>query len=368
MLESRDAIQNDVLKTALRNQWLDAGYARIQSIYKNYTVRVFIQAVLTIWAVMSITFVLVRFMPGNPVDVLIEQILTQEGISYQEAYDRVAASFNIDPDATYLDQYVVWFGDLLRLDLGTSITSPGTKIIDEIARFLPWTLFAVGTGLLVSFVLGIVLGMMMAYYRDSVLDHVLSLVSSFFTGVPNYIWGLLIIIGPGISWHWFDVGAVRGTYDPGLTPGLNFEFIVSVVEHALLPIITYILATLGGWMLSMKSSTTSVLNDDYVNVAEARGLNDRRIITSYVGRNAALPLFTQLSISVGFVLGSGVVIEEIFVYWGFGHYLFQAITVRDYTAVQGAVLILTMAVVFSNLFADLTYGLLDPRVRVSGEK
>ena len=153
-----------------------------------------------------------------------------------------------------------------------------------------------------------------------------------------------------------------------MTPGLNFEFIASVIEHGLLPITTYVLATLGGWMLSMKSSTTSVLNDDYVNVAEARGLKDRRIITSYVGRNAALPLFTQLSISVGFVLGSGVVIEEIFVYWGFGHYLFQAITVRDYTGVQGAVLILTMAVVFSNLFADLTYGLLDPRVRITGEK
>ena len=337
-------------------------------IHKNYNVRIFAQAIVTIWAVMSITFVLVRLMPGNPVDVLVEQILANEGISYQEAYERVAASFNISPDASMLDQYLDWFRDLLRFDLGTSITSPGTKVVDEIARFLPWTLFAVGSGLLISFVLGIVLGMMMAYYRDSVLDHTLSLVSSFFTGVPNYIWGLLIIIGPGIAWSWFDPGAVRGTYNPDYTPGLNIEFIFSVVKHGLLPIITYVVATLGGWMLSMKSSTTSVLNDDYVNVAEARGLKDRRIITSYVGRNAALPLFTQLSLSVGFVLGSGVVIEEIFVYWGFGHYLFASIVVRDYTSIQGAVLILTMAVVFANLFADLTYGLLDPRVRISGEK
>ena len=121
-------------------------------------------------------------------------------------------------------------------------------------------------------------------------------------------------------------------------------------------------------MLNMKSSTMGVLNEDYVNVAEARGLKDKRIITSYVGRNAALPLFTQLTIAVGFVLGSGVVIEEILVYWGIGHYLFQAITVRDYTSMQGVFLILTMAVVFSNLFADLTYGLLDPRVRISGER
>ena len=335
--------------------------------FRNYTVRVFVQAIVTIWAVMTITFFLVRFMPGNPIDVLIEQILNQEAISYQEAYDRVAASFNIDPDASKLDQYLIWLSDLVQFDLGTSITSPGTRVIDEIARFLPWTIFAVGSGLLISFVLGIVLGMMMAYYRGSVLDHILSLVSSFMTGVPNYIWGLLIIIVVGIQWKVFNVGAVRATYDINLTPGLNLEFIVSVFKHATLPIITYVVATLGSWMLSMKSSTMSVLNEDYVHVAEARGLKDQRIITSYVGRNAALPLFTQLSISVGFVLGSGVVIEEIFVYWGIGHYLFQSITVRDYTSMQGVFLIITTSIVLGNLVADLTYGFLDPRVRISGE-
>ena len=338
----------------------------LRKIIRNYTVRKFLQAILTIWAVMSITFFLVRLMPGNPVDVLIEQILALEAISYQEAYDRVAASFNIDPDASRLDQYFDWLFDVLRLDLGTSITSPGTKVTDEIARFLPWTVFAVGAGLLISFVLGILLGMVMAYYRDSALDHSLSLFSSFITGVPNYIWGLLIIIVILVPIQ--TVGALRGTYDLALTPGFNLPFILSVLIHATLPIITFIVASLGTWMLNMKSSTMGVLNEDYVNVAEARGLKDKRIITSYVGRNASLPLFTQLTISVGFVLGSGVIIEEIFVYWGIGHYLFQSVTVRDYTSMQGVFLILTMSIVFSNLFADLTYGFLDPRVRISGEK
>ena len=346
----------------------DRLYDVAQSIYRNYTARVFLQALITIWAVMSLTFLLVREMPGNPIDVLIEQILTAEGVSYQEAYDRVAASFNFDTSATLGEQYLDWFGDLIRLDLGKSITSPGTKVIDEIARFLPWTLFAVGSGLIISFVVGIAAGMPMAYYRGSKLDHSLSFLSSFTTGVPNYIWGLLIIIGPGISWRWFDIGALRGTYDAGLTPGLNLPFILSALEHAALPVFTYVIAILGTWMLSMKSSTTGVLNEDYVNVAEARGLKERTVISSYVGRNAALPLFTQLTISIGFVLSSGVVVEEIFVYWGIGHYLFQSITVRDYTSLQGVVLLLTATIVFSNLFADLTYGLLDPRVRVSGEK
>ncbi len=337
-------------------------------ILKSYPVQIVLQALLTILAVMTFTFVLIRLMPGNPIEVLVEQILANEGIAYEEAYDRVAASFDIDPNASLLDQYLAWLWDLLRLDLGESITSPGTRVVDEILRFLPWTVFAVGAGLLISFVLGIVLGMLMAYYRNSSLDYALSLFASFMTGIPNYIWGLLIVIVLGIHLNWFSVGELRGTYDPGLTPGFNLAFLWSVVEHAMLPIVTYVVSALGGWMLNMKSSTMSVLNEDYVNVAEARGLQDSRIIFSYVGRNASLPLFTQLTISIGFVLGSGVVIEEIFVYWGIGHYLFQSITVRDYTSMQGVFLILTMTVVLANVFADLTYGWLDPRVRISGER
>ena len=344
----------------------DQFYDALYKIIKNHTVRIFLQAIVTIWAVATITFFLVRLMPGNPLDVLIEQILALEGISYQEAYDRVAASFNIDPDASRLDQYFAWLGDLLRFDLGTSITSPGTRVIDEIARFLPWTIFAVGAGLLISFVTGILLGIVMAYYRDSALDHSLSFFASFTAGVPNYIWGLLIIILILVPLE--IVGELRGTHDPSLTPGFNLPFILDILKHAALPIITYVVASLGTWMLNMKSSTMSVLNEDYVNVAEARGLKDRRISTAYIGRNASLPLFTQLTIGVGFVLGSGVIIEEIFVYWGIGHYLFHSINVRDYTSAQGVLLILTIAIVMANLFADLTYGLLDPRVRVSGEK
>lgn len=335
---------------------------------RNYTLKVLLQAVVTIWAVITFVFFLVHLMPGNPIDVLVQQIIVNEGITYEEAYRRVAGSFHFDPNSTILDQYVIWLGDLVRFDLGTSITSPGTRVIDEIGRYLPWTIFAVGTGLLISFVLGITLGMLMAYYRNSPLDYSLSLFASFIVGVPNYIWGIMIVIIFGIQLGWFNVGQLRGTYAPSLKPGFNLDFILSVIAHAMLPIITYVISTLGSWMLNMKSSTMSVLNEDYVNVAEARGLPDNRIMTAYVGRNAMLPLFTQLTISIGFVLGSGAIIEEIFVYWGIGHYLVHSITVRDYTSMQGVFLIITMTVVLANVFADLTYGLLDPRVRVSGAK
>lgn len=364
---TQDAKMGEAAGANPESNIFDLAVLRIQRIYRNYTLRVVLQAVLTIFGVLTFTFFLIRMMPGNPIDVLVAQILNQEAISYQEAYERVAASFDFDPNASLVTQYFEYLGDLLRFDLGESITSPGTKVIDQLLRFLPWTLFSVGVGLLLSFTLGILLGIVMAYNRNSPLDHALSLIASILSAVPNFIWALIIIIVFGINLKWFNIGALRGTYDVNITPGFTPEFIGSVLQHAALPIFIYVISTLGTWMLSMKSSTVSVLSEDYVMVAEARGLTARRISTAYVGRNAALPLFTQLMIAIGFVLGGAVVIEELLVYWGVGHFLFASITTRDYTSMQGVFVFITTSVVLANLLADLLYARLDPRVRVAGE-
>jgi peptide/nickel transport system permease protein len=127
------------------------------------------------------------------------------------------------------------------------------------------------------------------------------------------------------------------------------------------------LASIGGWILTMKSSTISTLGEDYINVAKARGLPERRILTAYVGRNALLPLVTRLAISIGFVVGGSVIVEELFQYPGIGRNLLRAINARDYTTMQGMFLVITIAVVVSNVLADLMFGLLDPRVRLGGE-
>jgi peptide/nickel transport system permease protein len=334
----------------------------------SYVVRTVLQALLTVWAVITFTFFLVRLMPGNPVDVYVDFLMNQSNLTYDEAYARAASQFAFNPDANVFDQYFSYMANLLRGDLGQSITSSGTRVLDQILRFLPWTLFCVGLGLLISFVLGITLGMLTAYYRNSLLDTAISFFASILSAVPEYIWGILILVVFGVQLQWFSIGNLRGTYEPGLTPGFTFAFIWSVLSHAFLPIITYVMGTLGQWVLSMRSSTTSVLSEDYVNVAEARGLSQRRIITSYVGRNAALPLFTLLAIQIGFVIGGSIIIEEIFVYKGIGSFLFWSITQRDYTSMQGVFLIITISVVLANVLADLLYSRLDPRVRVSGEK
>lgn len=340
----------------------------LRRLYRNYTVRTIVQALITIWAVITFTFFLIRLMPGNPVEVYVDFLMNQQNMTYDEAYSRAATQFRFDPDASPVTQYVEYMGHLLRGDLGESITSSGTQVIGQIARYLPWTIFSVGLGLLISFSLGAVLGTIMAYKRNTFIDHVLSLISSILSAVPNYIWGLMILIVFGVQLSWFNVGELRGTYTPNLTPSFTLEFIGDVLRHAMLPVLVYVTGSVGGWMLNMRNSTIGTLGEDYVNVARARGLTSSRILLAYVGRNASLPMFTLLAINIGFIIGGSVIIEELFVYKGIGSFLFWSISQRDYTSMQGVFLIITISVVVSNLMADLLYSRLDPRVRVSGEK
>jgi peptide/nickel transport system permease protein len=340
----------------------------LKRLYSRHTTRIVLQAIVTIWAVITFTFFLVRLMPGNPVDVYVDFLINQQNMTHDEAYSRAASQFRFDPNASPVTQYIEYMGQLLQGDLGESITSSGTRVIDQISRYLPWTIFSVGLGLLISFTLGVTLGTVMAYKRNTLVDHVLSFVASILSAVPNYIWGLLILIVLGVQLQWFNIGELRGTFDPDVTAGFTLEFISSVLRHAILPVTVYVLGSVGGWMLNMRNSTISTLGEDYVNVARARGLTSSRILLAYVGRNAALPMFTLLAINIGFIIGGSVIIEELFVYKGIGSFLFWSITQRDYTSMQGVFLIITISVVVSNLLADLLYSRLDPRVRVSGEK
>jgi peptide/nickel transport system permease protein len=176
----------------------------------------------------------------------------------------------------------------------------------------------------------------------------------------------MIIVWLGIQWKLVPIADMRGALSPNIVPGLTWAFFSDAFFHAALPIATYFVTTVGNWMLSMKSSTLNTLGEDYVTVAKARGLKDWRITTAYVGRNASLPLFTQLAISIGFVVGGSLLIETIFVYQGIGQTLGQAINRRDYTVMQGIFLVTTLAVIFANFFADLLYSWLDPRIKLDG--
>ncbi len=334
---------------------------RVKRIISSYGFRALLQGLITIWAATTFTFFLIRLLPGNPVDIRIDQLM-QRGYTMEEARNQAATLFDFNPNEPLINQYLTYMGNLMQGDLGVSITSAGTPVRDQILRYLPWTLISVGVALLISFSLGVLLGMMTAYWRGSLFDNIVTGVASVLSGIPDYVYALLIILIAGVQLQWFNIGEMRGGVDPSLRPGFTLEYIASVIKHAFLPIITYVLASVGVWILSMRSSTISTLGEDYINVAKARGLSERRILTAYVGRNAMLPMVTRLAISIGFVLSGSVIVERYFEYPGLGLQLARAVTSRDYTTMQGIFLVITISVIASNILADLMLGWLDPRV------
>lgn len=312
----------------------------------------------TLFCAITINFFLYRLMPGNPVDMMIQQYMAL-GYSYEEALSRVLMALSFIPTAPVHEQYIDFIKGVLTGNLGYSIwlATPVTTIL---GYGVPWTVFSVSISLVISFVLGIVIGMYMAYKRGSIVDRIMSFYSSITTAMPQNILGFFMIWVFAIQLKWLPAS---GPYS-GVNPKVfNIDFVISVLRHATLPILTYVLTTMGGWILTMKSSTISVLGEYYVTAAEARGLKDRRIITTYVGRNAMLPLFTRFAIALGFMFGGVLLIENLFLYPGIGRFLNQAVYARDYPLISGLFLITSVAVIIANLLADLLYSRLDPRIR-----
>ncbi len=331
----------------------------------SYVVRRLAKAVFTIFFVTTLIFFLIRLLPGSPVEVFIQQQVAQFGFSYDAARSQAAAIYGFDPDTPLVQQYFDYVGNLARGDLGQSLLSPGVPVTSIIRRYLPWTLFSVGTGLTLAFVFGVAGGMLMAYKRGTALDHGLSAAGSLLHSVPNYLFAIMIVVFLGVRLGWLPITDMRATLSPGQRVDWSFAFFKDALYHASLPIATYALTGIGTWMLLMKSSTVAALDDDYVTVARARGLSERRIATAYVGRNAILPLFAQLTIAIGFVVGGSYLVEPIFLYEGIGYTLFKALQSRDYPLMQGIFLMITFAVLLANLIVDVLYVRLDPRVRGS---
>ena len=339
----------------------------MQRILGSYLFKRFLRMILVIYVVITFTFFLIRLMPSNPVEVYIENLMTNFAMSYEEARDMAASLFALDLDTPLWKQYLEYLVNLLKGDMGKSIVSPGINVADMIAGFIPWTVFSVGTALLISFFLGTSLGMVMAYKRGKIVDHVLSTFASIVSAIPSYLIGLMLIVFIGIHLKLIPFKYLRGAPSPGVKPGFTLTFFLDALAHAALPITTYVISTVGGWMLSMKSNTLNVLGEDYITAAKARGLKERTITFKYVGKNAMLPLVTSLAISMGFIFGGSVIIENIFMYKGMGWLLGQSIATRDYTVMQGVFLIITISVVLANFIAELLYAKLDPRIR-SGER
>ncbi len=317
-------------------------------------------ALVTLFFVTTLTFFVVRNTPGDALQVWALEIVQTYGISMEDAMKQVRAMYGYDPDEPVLSQYVRYVKGLAQGNLGTSILYK-TSVNEIIFRALPWTVFILSTSLLLSFTIGALLGMAIAWKRKTVLDPIITGYAAITGATPDYITALILLIIFAINLKWFPL---KGAYDPAVKPGFTWEFIKSVLYHGVLPIAAYTFENTAAWALAMKGSAVSVLGEDYIMAAWARGLKERRIMTRYMGRNAMLPLVTGLAIAFGSMMGGSVLIETIFNYPGIGWFFTQAVTRRDYGLMQGLFFLTAAAIILANLIADLLYTRLDPRIRL----
>ncbi|ONK09937.1 ABC transporter permease [Streptomyces sp. MP131-18] len=312
--------------------------------------------VFTAWAAITINFFIPRMMPGDPVQSLINRY---QGQLSTQAIDSLRTLFGLDQEASLWRQYLDYWGNLFDGDLGTSFTYFPTGVSEIIGQSMPWTLSLMGITTIISFLLGTGIGVYAGWRRGSWLDGMLP-VTTFLSAIPYFWLGLIAIALFAVQWPVFPAS---GGYDNGLVPEFSWDFISSAIYHGVLPGVTIIVSAIAGWILGMRNMMVSVSAEDYVLVAHAKGLPERRVMFSYAARNAILPNISNFALSLGFIVGGTLLVEMVFSYPGIGYVLFQGVGAKDYPLMQGVFLFITLAVLAANLVADLVYLLLDPRTR-----
>ncbi|MFB6226978.1 MAG: ABC transporter permease [Halobacteriales archaeon] len=315
------------------------------------------QAVITVYVVLTLSFLVTYTMPGSPVNALLET-LQEQGITGQAALRQIQTLISIDPSKPVHLAYYDYMVDMLQGDLGRSIWS-NRPVATMIAERAPWTVFLLSWATFISFFVGIILGAFMAYYEGGKLDVGLSVYAMIAGSVPYYIWAIAFLV---LFTLIYPIFPTTGRKSVLVEPGFTLTFIVDIVKHAALPLASLIISgSLAS--LSMRGNSIRVLGEDYIYVAHVRGLSDTRIALQYVLRNAVLPLYTGFLISIGAMLGGAIILEQVFNYAGMGLLFLDSLSRRDYPVIMGCFLVITVGVVIALLIADLTYSKLDPRAR-----
>lgn len=323
-----------------------------------YLARRFGFYLVTAWAAITMNFFIPRLMPGNPVELLVSRMSAQGPVS-PGIYHTLAVAFGLNTKSSLLTQYFQYWGQLFHGNLGTSITYYPSTVASVIATALPWTIGLVGMATLIAFVAGTVVGTLAAWRRGSWLDAVLP-ATSFVQALPYFLVGLLAIEIFGVKLGFFPIS---GGYAPNLTTSLSGPFVGSAAYHSLLPAATIVLTSMAGWMVGQRNVMITTLDQDYVLVAQAKGVSQRRVMIMYAARNAILPNFASFAQALGFVVSGALLVELVFSYPGIGFVLLNAVSNDDYPTLEAIFLIIVLAVLAANFIADLVYVLLDPRAR-----
>jgi peptide/nickel transport system permease protein len=311
------------------------------------------------WASITLNFFLPRLMPGDPASAIFARF---QGQMTPEALDALRKAFGLT-DEPLIKQYITYLSHALRGDFGISIAYFPAPVTSVISTGLLWTLLLAGVATIISFGVGSLLGVTAAWRRGGRLDTLLPPALMFIYSFPYFWLAMLALFLFSFQLGWFPL---RHAYSDRLAPAWSGEFVGSVLFHLALPATTIVIVSLGNWLLGMRNSMIGVLAEDYIALAEAKGLPERQVVFNYAARNALLPNITAFGMALGFVLGGSLLTEIVFSYPGMGYLLVQAVRNQDYPLMQGLFLMITLAVLAANLIVDLLYVRLDPRVRARG--
>jgi peptide/nickel transport system permease protein len=314
---------------------------------------------LTLWAALTLNFVIPRFMPGSPLQALRDR--THNRLS-PAALEQMLTSYGFKPDENVVVQYLDYLKNMVTgqwgISIGATLGEPVTKIVRQA---LPWTLGLVGVTTVLAFVLGSLIGVVAGWRRGGRLDSLLPPAFVVTSALPYFWVGLLLILVFSV----WTGGLLPSdfNYDSGLQPALTPAFVGNVLLHAVLPAATILITSIGGWILTMRNNMITTLAEDYVRMGRAKGLSDRRIMTAYAARNAMLPNLSGFAMSLGFVIAGSILVEYVFNYPGLGYLLYNSVQNTDYPLMQALFMLFTVAVLVAVLVCDIAIAFLDPRSR-----
>ncbi len=325
----------------------------------NYLIRRVAMFLITIWLGATLIFIIPRLAPGDPVAAMVSRLQAQAGYIENSAEMIAAWRQRFGLDGPLWVQYLKYMRSVFTLDLGYSLAYFPSRVEAMIMDALPWTVGLLTLATLMSFVLGNLIGALMAWRRTPALVRNLLPLTLTFTSIPFFMLGILLIYLFAFTLHWFPPS---GAYARGVEVGWNWEFIKSVIHHGALPALSIVLTSMGFWALGMRGMMITNEGEDYMILAAAKGLNPVRVFWKYGIRTAILPQVTALALSLGSIAGGSTLVEYIFAYPGMGYLLYQGIVNTDYTLIQGIVFMLILGTATSVLILDLLLPLIDPRI------
>jgi peptide/nickel transport system permease protein len=317
---------------------------------------------MVIFIGITVTFIIPRLSPNDPVERQIGQMMTT-GAQVDPAavvHMREALTEMYGLKGSAWQQYLAFWGRLFRGDFGPSLSTFPTPVTQLIARAMPWTIGLLATAVMISFVVGNALGAIASYYPKNRLIGVIDVLSQAVRPIPYYVMALVMLI---LFAFVVKIFPFSGAYPPGTTVELSFGFIRTVIWHSMLPALTLVLLGMGSWFLGMKSLASNIISEDYVVYAETAGLSKNKILRNYIVPNAMLPQITGLAMSLGSIFSGALILEVVFGYPGMGTLTFQAVIGNDYSLIMGIAIFSIVGVATAVLILDLLYPLFDPRVR-----